>query len=686
MIGRRFFLKVAGATGLAAACSPAHAPEKLVPLLVPPENIVPGRPTFYRTICRECSAGCGVTARAREGRVVKLEGNPEDPVSGGALCARGQAALQGLYAPERLRAPVRRGAPAAWDEALAALAEAVSKRRAVRILTRPEPGSAGMVQRAFLAALGAPAAARVVVADDALEPMRAAAELLHGRRELPVVDLREARSVVSFGADFAETWLSPVELARQFAAARAQAGQQRARLTWVGPRLSPTGANADSWIATRPGGELDVARALLRGLVEPAAGIAPEPNLFAALGPPAPGIDLAAIEHLVRELAARRPSAVLGPGNVSSGESGAGLAAVLLVINHVLGNVGRTLLYGLGTEDAPDPESHRRALLEECAAGQVDALLVHHVDLSRFSGAGTALARVPLVATFGQREDKLAHWSLPDLHALESFGDVTPRRGLTILGQPAMAPRSEARAAAQVLIDLGAKLGLGTMPSGEFRDFARAQAAARAPGADARELFMRGVIVSPARAEPVKLDEAAAVRALGRPVPRPGTDLALAVFPTALAGADPAAVPWLREVPDVLSGLSWSSWAELSPAAAERLGTKDAELLAVRTVAGEVTLPLRVNPALHDEALALPAEAPEAGGLRSGMSAQARRAGPAQALLLALGPMTRGQEGRDLARAVSAASPALPPEPPAPSLYPPHEHPQHRWAMAIDLD
>ena len=109
-IGRRFFLKIASATGVAAACSPSHAPEKLVPLLNPPENMVPGKPLFYRTVCRGCGAGCGVTARSREGRVVKLEGNPEDPIGAGALCARGQAELQALYSPDRLRGPLARKA------------------------------------------------------------------------------------------------------------------------------------------------------------------------------------------------------------------------------------------------------------------------------------------------------------------------------------------------------------------------------------------------------------------------------------------------------------------------------------------------------------------------------------------------------------------------------------------------
>src|SRR5512146_3415900 len=118
----------------AAACSPRSAPQTIVPFLVPPEHVVPGKPLFYRTVCRECTAGCGVTARTREGRAIKLEGNPEDPIGRGALCARGQAAVQSLYHPDRFRGPLRRGADGslssiAWDEAEDQLAKAIQTAR-----------------------------------------------------------------------------------------------------------------------------------------------------------------------------------------------------------------------------------------------------------------------------------------------------------------------------------------------------------------------------------------------------------------------------------------------------------------------------------------------------------------------------------------------------------------------------
>jgi len=662
MIGRRFFLKIASVTGAAAACSPSHAPEKLVPLLNPPENLVPGKPLFYRTVCRACPVGCGVTARSREGRVVKLEGNPDDPISAGALCARGQAELQSLYAPDRLRGPlVRKGGElvaATWTDALAQLAEALGKIRGgpgLRMLSRNEPGTSGAAQKTFAAAFGA---RRVVFEPRDPHALREANAALFGAAELPVLDLSRARSVVSFGVDFLGTWLSPVEQARAFAATHP-------RLTWIGPRLSMSGANADTWLRVRPGEEAGVALELLRWLVDPANAVAelpPEAAAIRAALPPArapAGVAPERIAALGRELAARRPSALLSDEPVAQ------------LCNYVLGNIGKTLLLGLGSEeDSPSPLEDTRALIEEARRSEVKALVLCRADpvgnLPSSARVEEALRKVPLVVVFGERLDasaRLAHFVLPDHHALESFGDIEPRKGVRQLQQPALAPLWDTRSSSQVLLDLAG--------AGDFRELSRTRTGANR---DAQE---RGTSVTqvPPSTRALRLD---ALPSLLRAAPR-GEGMQLHAFATTLANADPDAPGWLREIPDALSGVSWSSWAELSEATAQRLGVKAGDVLSLRSKDGRAELPAVINPALHDAAVGVPRGAPELRALGEG-AVQVERTGRKFAL-----PLTgrASQEGRPLARSEHEHDHE---HERGGTLVPPHEHKKHRWAMAIDLD
>ena len=104
---RRTFLKMTGmgSVAFAAGCN-SHPERNLFTLVRAPEDMVTGEATWYASTCRECPAGCGLLAKNREGRVVKLEGNPLHPINRGKLCARGHAALQALYHPDRIHTPM----------------------------------------------------------------------------------------------------------------------------------------------------------------------------------------------------------------------------------------------------------------------------------------------------------------------------------------------------------------------------------------------------------------------------------------------------------------------------------------------------------------------------------------------------------------------------------------------------
>ena len=173
VVERRTFLKVLGSAGPAvaiAACSPVP-PETIIPFVIPPEDVIPGVATWYATVCDECPAGCGTLVRTREGRAVKVEGNPEHPVNRGGLCIRGQSSLQGLYNPDRIRGPQRRRVTdeaagrsvlegVAWDDAQQALVDRLQTLRdtgrgnRVVLITPPLTGTMATLVAAWADAVG----------------------------------------------------------------------------------------------------------------------------------------------------------------------------------------------------------------------------------------------------------------------------------------------------------------------------------------------------------------------------------------------------------------------------------------------------------------------------------------------------------------------------------------------------
>src|SRR5919199_5404866 len=455
-VKRREFLKIVGLSGAAATtigCSAERA-GKLIPYLVSPDQTVPGVSNYYATTCRECSAGCGIIAETRDGHVIKLEGNPAHPVNRGALCARGQAAVQGLYNPDRFRWPMaKRGSQwgrTTWDEALNILSQRLAQVRTAGqagnalFINQHESGSFPAFLDAWLGAFGM----RPHLSVD-FEADQAAMEA-HRRSyggEWPRLDFSVARLIVSFGADFLDTWGAMVPQQLDFTDARAKL-TGGPRLIYVGPRRSLTGLNADRWIPCRAGGELAILNFLRgQGSAQDAA---------TASGAPA-----AALEELARELRAARPSMILAGAR---GPNALDIALAAATLNQSLGNVGTSIRPGEGYT-GHEGVAHFDTLLaatEQMRSGAVPIVFVRGVNpayhMPRSSRFAEAFARVPFKVSFSPYPDEtseLCDLVLPDLHALEQWGDAEPVRGTLSLQQPAMDPVfAETRATSDVLIQL----------------------------------------------------------------------------------------------------------------------------------------------------------------------------------------------------------------------------------------
>jgi molybdopterin-containing oxidoreductase family iron-sulfur binding subunit len=607
-VRRRDFLKVLGGAGAATAvvgCSQERV-EQLIPYLVSPDHTVPGVSTHYASLCRECAAGCGVIAEVRDGRAIKLEGNPEHPVNRGALCARGQAALQGLYNPDRYRGPlVRREGrlvPATWADALALVREKLAEVRAqrvgagVRFLSLHEAGSFGSFVDQWMAAFGF---GEHIAYDPELDVAAQEAHRAEYGVAWPAFDFAAARLIVSLGADFLETWGANVPQQLGFAEARAKL-DKGPRFIYVGARRSLTGLSADEWLPVRPGSERAIADALLAAVTG-----GPGPSLASAAE--AGGIPLPRLERLLAELRAARPSLVLAGGSCPSGYEAVRSVAKL---NKTLGNVGITVKAEgalLGWEGAAGAE-RLAALARDMEAGAVRILFVRGANpvhnLPKGVRFAEALQRVPFkvaLSTYPDETAQLCDVVLPDHHPLETWGDAEPVRGTLALQQPVMDPVFDTRAAADVLIELARSdaAAAARFPFASYRDWL----VQRFPGGkDAFAAALARGLASgslPARQAPSKVVVGAA-------------DLAgqgeyfLVVYPSPLLGAGAGAnKPWLQELPDPVSKICWQSWVEIHPDTARRLGVSSGDHVTVTTEAGEISAPAYIYLGIRPDTVAL---------------------------------------------------------------------------------
>src|SRR5690606_15168846 len=462
-VQRRSFLKVLGASGVAAGaigCSSDRV-DKLIPYLNSPDNTVPGVSNYYATTCRECSAACGLIAEVRDGRVIKLEGNPDHPLNQGALCSRGQAGLQGLYNPDRYRGPMLREGdalvPVTWERALQELNTRLSQAGALQnavFINQHESGSFPALLDEWLASRGMPP--HVSIDADVNMPSVEANREAYGVA-WPALDFTAARLIVSVGADFLDDWGAVVPQQLSFADARAKL-TEAPRFVYIGSRRSLTGLNADEWIACRPGTELMVMQAL--------AG-----QLPVAQAAEAAGANAAQLEALVAELRGAGSSLVLAG---THGTNATEVARAAAALNQSLGNVGTTVLPGraLTSFEGLSGASALKAVSERMTSGSVPVVFVRGANpvftTAPAAGFAQAFQSVPFKVSFSSYPDEttvLCDLVLPDHHALESWGTAQPLANSIGMQQPVMKPVFNTRSTADVLLQLGSTGAAAAAPA-----------------------------------------------------------------------------------------------------------------------------------------------------------------------------------------------------------------------------
>lgn len=764
-IARRDFLTLMGASmamaSLACARRPVH---KIIPYVVRPEEIIPGVPNFYASTDPE--TGYGLLVKTREGRPIKLEGNPEHPLNRGKLHARGQAALLELYDPERLQEPVTRqrgqtaSLPAKWPDVDAAvvaqLKKAASSGGHVRILTgQILSDSTRKLIAEFISGFGA--GAHIEFEPLALDEIVEAQTESYGTAVVPSYRFDQADVVLSFGADYLGTWLSPVEHARDWMEKRRLDSSQSAQATLsklitFEPTMTITGAKSDERYPVRAGDELKIALAIAHELivVKGRSHFASDGSVRTALEGYSlkvvaqdVGIEESKLSQVAESLwSARGKGMVVAGGLASKTENAVALQMVVNLLNSALENEGATVDGSTRARAGVAGPSFAKLqrLITDMNSGAVDVLILHRVNpaytLSPAVGFLEAAKKVPFIVSIADRDDETAQLAdivVPDFHPLESWGDAQVRRGLYSLQQPTIAPLFSSRGLQDCLIawakgaelrSSGSLVKVATWhdylvdywKSSVYRDVGATGPFEAFWENSLRDGFVQSKSLGQGRASARTFKSASLSR-----VPRfkaAGAELVLSLYPTiGIYDGRGANNPWLQEMPEPISTVTWDNFLNVGPALAKKLDLKQNDVVEVRSGNNSVELPVVIQPGMHPQAVSTQigygrrnsgkvgtgvgvdvypfAQVIQGRLVYSGMATQIRKTG--RVYRLAETQWHNATENRPIINDITLAefkeNPAEANETDpelrlksVPSMWPRHEYTGYRWGMAIDLN
>jgi anaerobic selenocysteine-containing dehydrogenase len=661
-ISRRDFLKLASVgaatTAVLTGCGPASRYVKREPYSKMPEYTYNGLSTYYATTCRECAAGCGLIVRTMQGRALKVEGNPSHPANRGKTCPRGQVTLQGLYNPDRVQGPIQHPRGEAlysdrfqavpsnlnWDEAIQVVADALVSPVGTAFLMGTGSDHLFDLVSDMAAVIGAPAPIRFSAGSlfEARATLSRAAEDLFGQAGLPLFDIGNADLIVSFGANFLETWLSPVAYSREYAKMRRGHPRRRGYFIQFEARMSQTAAKADEWIPIHPGTEGMVALAIGRLVAEARGGTLPAAfaNVDLEAVASESGVGIETLEHVAQQIITSvAPIAVPG-GSVLSMSNGVQIAQAVMALNAQAENFGKEGGVLLSPLSPNQDEYHRPASAQEMAdfidtmnRGGITKLFIHGVnpvfELPKSLGFAEALANVGTVISFATFPDETAvasDYVFPDHHGLESWGYQRVATGSTqsaLSGaQPTVSPLYNTRSTTDVFLAAAQLAGETAAQALPFSDevayiqskltnlIGQADGSFTAPEINAFSAYFQqhggwwkntAELGSPAPADVLGADlqvEAAEFAGEGEFFFLPFVSPTLAE-----AGANK---PWLQELPDPTTSVMWNTWVEINPETAHELGLANDDVVKIISEAGEVEAPVYLYPAIHPEVIAMP--------------------------------------------------------------------------------
>ena len=624
-MSRRDFLKLSGAAMAFATAGCALRPaQKIVPYVKAPEEVIPGVANYYASTMAGAE-GIGVLVKTREGRPIKIEGNPDHPLSQGKLSVRGQHSIFNLYDPDRLQGPVKltRGDAKSAAALSFAIADAEIGRALkaakgqVILLTGTVHGPAReRLIREFLAAF--PGSRHVMYDAWNAEATRNAQEKCYGTKVLPRYQFDKAEYCLMLNADPLGSGYSSLEWNIGYGKARKVRDGHYSKWVTFEPHFTQTGTNSDERYRVRNEDLLRIAVAITRRFPR---------NTFM---PPAPFADVQLNESelpLKPDTIQRVANDLMRNGGKSivMAAEDENLQIVANYLNTMLGNDGVTIDATVSpSKQSLGSTSEMLDLIADMRAGKVETLIVYGTNpvysLPPSAGMAEALSKVKTVVSLSDRVDEtavLGDYVLPSTHWLESWGDAEPQIGLLSLQQPTILPLYENRAWEESLMSIAKAAGAGELSkfNGGWHEYLmdtwttqiHATGSYEAAFTDFWNSALRDGVVNLApktsAAPRAFRNEALSLIKVEQPAQ---SDLELVVYPSPiLHDGMEANNAWLLETPDPVSKIVWTNYASMSPATAHKLGVKEGDFVKLDANGVSVEIQAHIQPGNADGVISI---------------------------------------------------------------------------------
>ncbi|HEY4789313.1 MAG TPA: TAT-variant-translocated molybdopterin oxidoreductase, partial [Bacteroidales bacterium] len=591
---RRDFLKImsysAASAALLAACK--RPVQNAIPFLIQPSDVVPGKASHYASTFFDGSEYCPVVAKVRDGRPIKLEGNNLYKYTRGGTSARVQASILSLYDNARIKNPTHKDRPVLWASAdaeiITGLEKAKSNDKQIVLLTSTifSPSTLKAIEEFKSVYPNAKIVNYDVVSYSGIVDAYKETTEKNG---IPYPLFDKADVIVSFGADFLGTWFFPTEFTLAYVSKRkvAKGYYKMSRHIQYESSLSLTGSNADERIQIRPSEE-SVILANLYNLIASKIGwdlIDVEP------------VDASfKLEKIAAELLGAR-----GRSIVVSGSNDANIQKIVIGINRLLDNYGNTFDIERPMLIRQGSDKEMFELINDMDLGKVGAIFFHNTNPCHdyYSSAAfiKALEAVELkvsLAGFPNETMPYCDYVCPENHFLESWGDFEPRTGIYSISQPCIHRIFDTR---QMQESLMVWAGQPVKWDEYMKAYWEKEIFRQQKETEDFEYFwietLRNGCLELTRKEKASLPNIANLKGNVK-LSKPSTSLELQlIVPIGITSEYHSNNPWLQEMPDPISRITWDNYAYISPKLASEKNIKTGDVI---NIGNKCEIPAVVQP------------------------------------------------------------------------------------------